>query len=72
MAAKTKHRLMFSYVNLRLLDCEKEEQGDYKIFQVEPDMIRLRRITFDNGVEVEGDNLWVPITSIAYLREIGQ
>jgi hypothetical protein len=70
MSAKQVDPLKFAYVNVWWAEGHTLDTKVYKVFHVDDTKVRMRQITFADGKEVEGDNLWVPWGSINLLREI--
>ena len=67
---KERHPLQFCYVRIAYLDHDGEWEQDCKVWYLDDKMVRVRPITMDDGIEVEGDNLWIPWSAICYIREL--
>jgi hypothetical protein len=66
---KEQHPLKFAYVYIDWAS-GRDDQGIYKIFEVLPELFRARVITLEGGTEQEGDNMWIPWTSIDFLTQV--
>ena len=73
---KGTHPLKFAYGKIFLRDMDLpltdpvSRANIYKVFHVEPTLIRVRSITYANGVEKEGPNVWIPMASMDMFVEI--